>query len=200
MTTANQTAGKAFQIVVGFDFSDLGSRAVDEALDIARSRAPAELHVVTVVHPRGVLVGLPNHEQAMTEDAARKAVEAALSKLAAENQSRKGAVGLERIALYVLTGVPAGEPGHVITQIAEAVEADLIVVGTHGRQGIARLMQGSVAAHVIRPADFVRGEKVPAIQPPLAPGEPHLKQFREHRTYHYVDKVSAWTSRTMPVG
>jgi hypothetical protein len=69
-------------------------------------------------------------------------------------------------------------------------------------------MLGSVAQHVVRdaqtsvfvvrPADFVRGNKVPEIQPPLAPGEPHLKHFEHRRTYHYVDKVSHWTNRTMP--
>jgi hypothetical protein len=71
------------------------------------------------------------------------------------------------------------------------------------------MLLGSVAAHVVRdastsvyvvrPTDFVGGEKVPEIQPPLAPGEPHLKHFEHRRTYHYVDKVAPWSSRAMPV-
>jgi len=100
-------------------------------------------------------------------------------------------------------------PSCTIIEVAESVDANVIVIGTHGRRGLDRFLFGSVAAHVVRhastsvlvvrPMDFVRGEKVPAVEPPLAPGQPHLKQFHEPRTYHYVDKVSAWPSRTMPV-
>jgi hypothetical protein len=101
------------------------------------------------------------------------------------------------------------EPGRLITDLAASVDADLIVVGTHGRRGLERMLLGSVAQDVVkratcdvlivRPADMVHGEPVPAIEPPLAPGQPHLRQFEHRRTYHYVDKVSNWTSRAMPV-
>jgi nucleotide-binding universal stress UspA family protein len=46
----------------------------------------------------------------------------------------------------------AGEPGHVIVDEARAIEADLIVMGTHGRTGWDRLMLGSVAETVLRSA------------------------------------------------
>jgi hypothetical protein len=52
---------------------------------------------------------------------------------------------------------------------------------------------------VVRPPDFVRGKKVPAIAPPLAPGQPHLKTFSHAHTYHYADKSEEYTSRAMPV-
>jgi hypothetical protein len=136
---------------------------------------------------------------------ARETVRLRVAQLVDDYQSHSGPIALDRIAVYVV----AGEPGRVITDLARAADADLIVVGTHGRTGVARIVLGSVAQHVVRdaetsvyvvrPSDFVRGKKVPDVQPPLAAGEPHLKHFEHRRTYHYVDKVSHWTNRTMPV-
>ena len=43
-----------------------------------------------------------------------------------------------------------GDPGHEITEFAERVKADLIVMPSHGRTGLSRLLIGSVAERVIR--------------------------------------------------
>lgn len=209
MTTEAKIAKKPYRIVVGFDVSELSERAIDEALDIARNHSPAELHVVTAAEPDGVLVRLPGESEAISEELAREAVRLRLARVVEDNQARGGPVGFEQIAIYVLAPVPVLTPGKIITDLASAVEADLIVVGTHGRKVVARVLLGSVAAevvrqastsvYVVRPPDFVRGEKVPSIQPPLALGEPHLKHFEHRRTYHYVEGISARPSRTMPV-
>ncbi len=45
-----------------------------------------------------------------------------------------------------------GEPGNVIPDIAAKLPADLIVMVTHGRRGLARLVEGSVAEQVLRNA------------------------------------------------
>jgi nucleotide-binding universal stress UspA family protein len=45
-----------------------------------------------------------------------------------------------------------GDPGEVITTLAESHEADLIVVGTGSRRGLGKLLLGSVAEEVIREA------------------------------------------------
>jgi len=105
--------------------------------------------------------------------------------------------------VYVTTGHPAER----IVALATAVDADVIVLGTHGRTGLKRIVLGSVAEEVvrrapctvmvIRPHDFLNGEKVPAIQPPLKPGEHALRNFSNRPTYHYVRKN--YTSSTMPV-
>jgi nucleotide-binding universal stress UspA family protein len=54
----------------------------------------------------------------------------------------------------------------VIAEYAEKWPADLIVIGTHGRRGIRRLVMGSDAEYVVRttpvPVLLVRGTKAPS--------------------------------------
>ena len=55
-----------------------------------------------------------------------------------------------------------GSPDEVIAETAALEEADLIIMGTHGRTGMSRLIQGSVSAHVIAAA------KCPVMTVPVA--------------------------------
>jgi nucleotide-binding universal stress UspA family protein len=48
------------------------------------------------------------------------------------------------------TRVTVGSPSEQITGIADAVDADQIVMGSHGRSGVQRLLVGSVAEQVMR--------------------------------------------------
>ena len=43
-----------------------------------------------------------------------------------------------------------GKPGEVIAQCAVEQQSDLVIVGTHGRHGLNRLLLGSVAERVVR--------------------------------------------------
>jgi universal stress protein A len=45
-----------------------------------------------------------------------------------------------------------GQPATVIVRVAEETHADLIVLGTHGRTGLSRVLMGSVAEQVVRRA------------------------------------------------
>lgn len=56
--------------------------------------------------------------------------------------------GLERASMRVEIASPAGK----ILEVAREIAADLIIVGTHGRSGAARLLLGSVAEEVVRDA------------------------------------------------
>lgn len=59
-----------------------------------------------------------------------------------------------------------GEPANALTRLAKDEEADLIVMGTHGRTGLFRLLMGSVAEAVVRRAPCpVLTYKQPAQQP-----------------------------------
>jgi len=45
-----------------------------------------------------------------------------------------------------------GDPATEIVRVAREINANLIVMGTHGRTGLSRLLMGSVAEHVMRQA------------------------------------------------
>jgi universal stress protein A len=45
-----------------------------------------------------------------------------------------------------------GDPEYRIIEVAQEIGADLLVLGTHGRTGLRRLLMGSVAEHVVRKA------------------------------------------------
>jgi nucleotide-binding universal stress UspA family protein len=65
---------------------------------------------------------------------------------------------LTAIAKQHLSGVKweildeMGQPADVIAKVATKLAADLIVMVTHGRRGLARLVEGSVAEKVLREA------------------------------------------------
>ncbi len=55
--------------------------------------------------------------------------------------------GIEgRLELHILEG----DPGHEIVKLADTLKADLIVMPSHGRTGLAHVLIGSVAERVIR--------------------------------------------------
>jgi nucleotide-binding universal stress UspA family protein len=70
-----------------------------------------------------------------------------------------------------------GEAAHEILRTAEEVSADLIVLGTHGRTGMSRLLFGSVAEQVLRRAQC----PVLTIKEPLQPTQPSGEP-QSHRT------------------
>ena len=53
-----------------------------------------------------------------------------------------------QVGLRAEVRVMAGEPGRGLIVLAEELDADLVMVGTHGRAGLARIALGSVAEHV----------------------------------------------------
>ena len=70
----------------------------------------------------------------------------------AEDQLRKLAEEAKRAGVDAETVVVCGCPDQAIVDVAARRGADLIVVGTHGRRGAARLFLGSVASRVIATA------------------------------------------------
>jgi nucleotide-binding universal stress UspA family protein len=66
-----------------------------------------------------------------------------------EELTARVAERLQPTGLTVETVVRAGDPRSVIVDEAKEWSADLIVVGSHGRTGIARLLLGSVAHSVV---------------------------------------------------
>jgi nucleotide-binding universal stress UspA family protein len=74
-----------------------------------------------------------------------------------EEWNRIGREQLDRLELPHMSApvdrwLEQGEPVAVILDVAQEAEADLIVMGTHGRTGVGRLLIGSVAEQVLRKA------------------------------------------------
>ncbi|HEU4581413.1 MAG TPA: universal stress protein [Polyangiaceae bacterium] len=211
--TANQSGAEQakngpaapYQVVAACDFSPLGDRAVTEALRACAQHPAAALHVITVAAegPSGVI--LPGSDAHFISHAeARERMQAHVGTLVDEFLARGPALPLDQVAVYVASGVPSER----ILALATAVDADLIVLGTHGRRGLGRMLLGSVAEEVvrrapcgvfvIRPRDFLQGQKLPEIEPPLKPGEHPLLPFHSAPTYHYIHRLSRESGRIMP--
>jgi nucleotide-binding universal stress UspA family protein len=124
-----------------------GSTCADQALAYALALAKAEgarVDVYAFVDPRAILGrDLANPlEEAHTAAAmaeARRLVDAGVS------QAKK-------LGLHAYGHADFGEPATGIVKRASEIEADTIVMGTHGRSGFKRLFMGSVAEHVLRSA------------------------------------------------
>lgn len=56
---------------------------------------------------------------------------------------------LREAGLATEAKVLAGDPRTVIVDLAKAENVDLVVVGSHGRTGLAKLLLGSVASYVV---------------------------------------------------
>jgi nucleotide-binding universal stress UspA family protein len=164
----------SYRIVVGVDFSDTSSDALNEALRLAERHMPADLHLAAVV----------DSDHADLVPAAQR--HASLVKIADDLRDRLVRVGADRLAelraqrpevnLPIVAHVRIGPIAEQIAALATEIEAHVVVVGTHGRRGVRRLMMGSVAEKtvrlapcpvlVVRPRDFRRGPEAPAIEPP----------------------------------
>jgi nucleotide-binding universal stress UspA family protein len=108
---------------------------------------PTTVKILSVAYFLGVPVaGIPN----ASEPAPVAAMfEARTDLLESTNQLiQRAAEQLAREDIRVETLVREGDPGSEIIQEAESWPADLIVVGSHGHQGLKRLLLGSVAHYV----------------------------------------------------
>jgi nucleotide-binding universal stress UspA family protein len=137
------------------DFSDLSRPAFDVACALARDYG-AELvvgHVVPLPPPavvEGVMIE--------PEDDGLDAHTARLAEFAPDDPRVRMVRRLRR-----------GDEAAEILKLAEEFGADMIVMGTHGRGGLARLVMGSVAERVMRkapcPVLTVRAPFAPATAP-----------------------------------
>lgn len=135
------------RIVVAVDFSP-GSRAALDAVARLRARgARLRVHLVHVIDPTLSLSAGPptpvwSDVLGQLETAGRKELE----RLATRVRTRF------RVGVRVETHLVHGGPATMVCTLAARVRADLIVVGTHGRSGLAHVLLGSVAERVVRQA------------------------------------------------
>jgi universal stress protein A len=132
------------RILMATDLSPASEAAFEEAARMARASG-ARLYLLHAFEAPNVAsvayLPAPGYFQSLA--AARACAEGLLQRLVC----RDAVKGLD-VKPLAERGVPELE----IVDIATRVKADLIVMGTHGRRGAARLLLGSVAARVIATA------------------------------------------------
>lgn len=137
------------RILVAIDGSQAAQLALEEALKIAQATQASVTAISVAEHAAQMVdvgIGLID-EQART----RASAEAALATLedARAFFGQRGVRGLTRtIDAY------GEDVASILCRIADECEADLVVMGTHGRHGIGRLMLGSVAESFLRRANM----------------------------------------------
>ncbi len=149
--------GRYKKIVVPLDGSGWAQRAIPHAVDIARANGDSELILLHVFVPPGreftdqiALAGQEDQAQ-QARGQMKQYLIGQRSELRNENIS-------VRTQLIEGTGV-----AHLICDYVKSEDIDLIVMSTHGRTGLSRLLFGSVAREVMEcvevPVLLVRPEK-----------------------------------------
>jgi universal stress protein E len=145
MVAKKPLSSEAKIFLVPTDFSACARKAAEEALMLAKSFSARVVffhvldlylsHTVAYAHELGVSVPVvpPSPEEIEPE------WEAFLSGLALEKVHWEKSIG-------------EGEAAATIVWQAENIQADMIVIGTHGRSGLPHMLLGSVAEKVVREA------------------------------------------------
>lgn len=142
------------RIMVAVDGSETSARGLAEAIGLAKDQQAklAIVHVIDIV----VVFGagqFPGTYVEATRRLARDIVEQA------RNTAHDAGIDAEIQSPEIVTS--GYHVGDTVADCARAWKADLLVVGTHGRRGVSRLLIGSVAERIVRvvpcPLLLIRG-------------------------------------------
>jgi nucleotide-binding universal stress UspA family protein len=145
-------------IIAAIDYSEASPAVVEHALALARLKLPCDIHFIHVsAHP---------NEEEGQECSRLELIDWLGARLPSED---------ELSGMAVIAHEASGKPAQVILQMASDLSSRAIVLGTHGRTGLKRLMLGSVAEAVSARAPcsvlIVRGHSAHAyseLEPPCA--------------------------------
>jgi nucleotide-binding universal stress UspA family protein len=130
-------------ILVGTDFSVCAARAFSFAVSLAHSQG-AKIYLLHVlmepVQAFDVAAALPYPDSGVRQEWE----EAARARLAREARAA------EKRGIQTIAELKWGRPSDVIIRTAADVRASLVVVGTHGRSALEKLLIGSTAERVVR--------------------------------------------------
>jgi nucleotide-binding universal stress UspA family protein len=144
------------KILIAVDFSENSECAFDYALTLA-TQFNSELTIIHVINEpvdlRGFYVPHISFEQL------EKEIEESAAKMM-ETFCRSKLGTFSNYKTAIVTGIPYDE----ITSAAARIDASLIVLGTHGRTGLDRILFGSTAERVVRSASCpVLTVRLPAV-------------------------------------
>ena len=136
------------RILVAVDGSDTAKLALDHALQLAREQR-ARLRIVHALESVHFLVslagGYPFDASALL-DSMREDGKQVLD----HAQAQASSAGVEAESALIEGEAPMDRTATIILQDALRWNADLIVIGTHGRRGFDRVVLGSVAEALVR--------------------------------------------------
>jgi nucleotide-binding universal stress UspA family protein len=124
------------------DFSEGSSQALQYAVDLTKKYG-AKLYVVHVIYDIAKATGwyVPHVSMDQMYKDIQAGAKKELEKFGVEELGE-----VKNIERTVLTGVPHEE----VMNFAKKNKIDLIIMGTHGRKGIDRILFGSTAAQIVR--------------------------------------------------
>jgi nucleotide-binding universal stress UspA family protein len=123
-------------ILVATDFSAHAEAALDLAISLA-DKLGAKITLLNVI-------GVPT-----LADVGVAVASTMIDRVIAENSEALDLLA-RRAAVPIDTQIKIGDARDTIVETAQALGADLIVMGTHGRRGLGRLALGSIAESVVR--------------------------------------------------
>lgn len=123
-------------VVVPVDFSDESLAAIDTALQVAEDSSG--VHVVHVIPELNIADPGVVWQEIDNESRSRHASEALRERL---SDPKYQDIQIE---------IQIGNPGFRIAEFAKQLGANLIVIPSHGRTGLAHMLLGSVAERVLR--------------------------------------------------
>ncbi len=138
---------KLKKILCPFDFSENAQEALQYAIHLMLKDDDATIYLAHVVDSRVFDYSGPFYEQEPS------VMKVALDQSTREQLEKKLLANVpeeiqNRVETIILFGVPFLE----IIVAARNIDIDLIVIGTHGRTGLAHMIIGSVAEKVVRKA------------------------------------------------
>ena len=131
------------RILVPVDGSTTSTKGLHEAIKLARGHQ-AKLRLVCIANDPNVALAEAAYPSAELWQRVREDCEAVLA------QAKQPVVAAGLAVEACLLEAPTNVVGELIVEQAEQWPADLIVMGTHGRRGIGRLLLGSAAEFVLR--------------------------------------------------
>ncbi len=129
-------------ILVAFDFSDTSMHALTYGKNLAHAFG-GRLHVIHVADV--ISTSAAQFYPAGPTEPEAKATQLALNQLHDVLSAEGASTAFAEVRV-------SPSPAQAIVDYAKETHADVIVVGTHGRSGVSRLLMGSVAETVVRTA------------------------------------------------
>lgn len=131
-------------ILISTDGSDVAQKGVDQGLALAKSLG-AKVTIFTASERLPVYAGIDGGLGAFAYDDYAAGQKEAAEKVLAATKASASRKGVEVDTVYTENALPA----EAIIETAKARDCSLIVMSSHGRRGLGRLVLGSVTAEVL---------------------------------------------------